>query len=562
MEVLSYDMVIVGAGLAGLRAAVECGRSARIAVISKTHPMRAQSVMATSLNAAFREGDSWQSHMFDTVKGSDYLGDQDAIEVLCREGAEVSLELEEFGVMYSRDGEGGYADKPSGSGGQNYARSIFAADKTGSFILRSLFGQCLRQEIDILDEWVVTKLVVDDHRRAVGVTAFDLVAGDVKFVRGKAVVFCTGGCGQVYGKSTNALNTTGDGMVISFRAGAALKDMEFIQFHPTSLHRTNILMSEACRTSGGYLVNSGGERFMGRYAPEKLELATRDIVARSIQTEINQGRGIDGKDFVFLDLRHLGPEKIMKYLPKNRELAIRFAGVDMISQCIPIQPAQHYSMGGIKTDVDGRTGIEGLFAAGECACVSVQGANRLGGNSLLETVVFGRRVGRTVMQWCSQVDFPDVPEEEIRAEESRLLEMARRDGRGENALALKRELGQVMIEKVGIFRDKKGLEEALERIEELRRRMGNVEIVQKSMIYNNELVEMIELDNMITLAEVVARGALRREESRGSHCRIDFPERDDVNWLKHTLAFAGEDGIFFEHEPVTITRFPPKERTY
>lgn len=562
MEVLTYDIVIVGAGLTGLRAAVACGGSAKVAVISKTHPMRAQSVMATSLNAAFREGDSWESHMFDTVKGSDYLGDQDAIEVLCREGAEVALELEEFGVMYTRDIEGRFADKPSGSGGQNYARSIFAADKTGSFILRSLFSQCLKHKIDIFDEWVVTGLVVDSRRRAAGVTVLDLNKGGIRFVRGKAVVFCTGGCGQVYSKSTNALNTTGDGMAVSFRAGAALKDMEFIQFHPTSLNRTNILMSEACRTSGGYLLNRDGDRFMGRYAPQKFELATRDIVARGIQTEINEGRGIDGKDMVFLDLRHLGTEKIMKYLPKNRELAIRFAGVDMARDCIPTQPAQHYSMGGIKTDIDGRTAVEGLFAAGECACVSVQGANRLGGNSLLETVVFGRRVGKSVIEWCRQADLPKVREIELAAEEIRISDLCRRDGKGENASALKRELGQVMFEKVGIFRDKKGLEQALEMIQVLRERSGRVGAVQKSMLYNNEVVEMMELDNLLTIAEVIARGALAREESRGSHYRTDFPERDDARMLKHTLAFAGECGVNFDYEPVTITRFPPQKRSY
>ncbi|MEW6424315.1 MAG: FAD-binding protein [Bacillota bacterium] len=562
MEVLTYDIVIVGAGITGLRAAVECSRSARVAVISKTHPMRAQSVMATSINAAFREGDTWEAHMFDTVKGGDYLGDQSAVEVLCREGAEVTLELEKFGVMYTRDKAGRYADKPSGSGGQNYARLIFAADKTGSFILRSLFSQCLRQEVDLFDEWVVTRLILDGRQRAVGVTVFDLVAGDMKFVRGKAVVFCTGGCGQVYGRSTNALNTTGDGMVISFRAGAVLKDMEFIQFHPTSLYQTNILMSEACRTSGGYLINGDGERFMGKYAPQKYELATRDIVARGIQTEINEGRGIGGQEFVYLDLRHLGAEKIMKYLPKNRELAIRFAGVDMIKECIPIQPAQHYSMGGIKTDVDGRTGLEGFFAAGECACVSVQGANRLGGNSLQETVVFGRRVGRTALEWCRQVGYPDVSEGELLAEEKRLREICTRDNGGESSFALKKELGQVMIQKVGIFRDQKGLEEALEKIKVLQERSRRVGIIQKSMLYNNELVEILELENMLTLAEIITLGALRRKESRGSHYRTDYPDRDDVNWLKHTLAFSDGDGICFDYEPVTITRFQPSERSY
>jgi len=562
VEVLTYDIVIVGAGMAGLRTAAECGGDAKVALISKTHPMRCQSVMATALNAAFREGDSWESHVFDTVKGSDYLGDQDAIEVLCKEGAEVTFELEEFGVMYTRDKNCNLAQKGSGSGGQNYARGIFAADKTGSFIVRSLFGQCLKLGIDMFDEWVVTGLVLDKQQRAAGVAVFDMRAGNMKFVLAKSLVFCAGGCGQLYGRSTNALNTTCDGMGLAFRSGAVLKDMEFIQFHPTSLHGTNILMSEACRTSGGYLRNCNGDRFMGNYAPQKYELATRDIVSRGIQTEINEGRGIDGKDYVYLDLRHLGEKKIMTWLPKNRELAIRFAGADMLTDCIPIQPAQHYTMGGIKTDIDGRTNIEGLFAAGECACVSVQGANRLGGNSLLETVVFGRRVGRTALAWCNGNKYPDVPEAQIKAEEERIINLCKRDGGSENAFGLKKELGRIMTDKVGIFRDKKGMEEALDEIKVLQERSRRTGITQKSLLFNNELLEILELENMLTIAEIVARGALMREESRGSHCRTDFPKRDDVKMLKHTLAIADGNEVRFDYEPVNITKYQPQERTY
>ena len=394
MEILKHDIVIFGAGATGLRAAVEAQKvSNSVAVVSKVHPMRVQSTMATSLNAAFREGDKWENHVFDTVKGSDYLGDEDAITYLCEHGKEDTLEMERFGLIYSRDETGGYTKKSSGSGGQGFARSIFTADRTGHTIIRTLYGYLQRTGVAIYDEWFATKIVVQDNKVR-GLTCVNLKDGKLYFIQTNVLVVCTGGYGQVYfPRSTNALNTTGDGMALAFEAGARLLDMEFVQFHPTSLFGTNILMSEACRSSGAYLTNHKGERFMQKYAPEKIELATRDVVSRGIQSEIELGNGVDGKEYVHLDLRHLGSKKILHYLPKNRELAIKYIGRDMIESPIPIQPAQHYSMGGIEVSLTGETPIQGLLAAGETACVSVQGANRLGGNSVLETIVFGKLSG-------------------------------------------------------------------------------------------------------------------------------------------------------------------------
>ncbi|MFH1008038.1 MAG: FAD-dependent oxidoreductase [Candidatus Latescibacterota bacterium] len=564
MESIRHEVLIIGAGITGLRAAGEAVQTARdVAIISKVHPIRTQSVMATGLNAAFRAGDTWEAHMFDTVKGSDYLGDEDAIEILCKHGANDTLELERFGLLYSRTEEGEYYQKAEGSGGQGFARSIFTSDRTGHTIVRTLYGYILQQGVRLYEEWFVTSLVVEDNS-ILGVTAIDLKTGKDYFVSAKSIVLCTGGYGQVYyPRSTNALNTTGDGMALALEAGARLMDMEFVQFHPTSLYGTNILMSEACRSSGAYLINGQGERFMGKYAPQRFELATRDIVSRSIQTEINEGRGINGLPYVYLDLRHLGAEKIMSYLPKNRELAIRFAGADMIEAPVPIQPAQHYSMGGIETTVDGNTNIPGLLAAGETACVSVQGANRLGGNSLLETIVFGKRVGAKAAQEANDKPWPKLPTETCLArEKSKLQGLLQQKGK-ENALQIKRQLGDLMNDNVGIFRDESGIGRALAALPELSERTQRIGAIQRNALFNMELVDKLELRSMILLAGTIAKAALARQESRGAHFRSDYPKRNDEEWLKHSLISLNERReLELAFKDVIHTRYRPAVRTY
>ena len=564
MEIIKHDVVVFGAGATGLRAAVEAHKyGVDVAVVSKVHPMRVQSTMATSLNAALREGDKWENHVFDTVKGSDYLGDEDAINYLCEHGKEDTLELERFSLIYSRDPDGGYTKKSSGSGGQGFARSIFTADRTGHTICRTLYGWLQHTGVKIYDEWFVTKIVVRKNQ-ACGLVCINQKDGKLYFIHAKVVVVCTGGYGQVYyPRSTNALNTTGDGMALAFQAGARLLDMEFVQCHPTSLFGTNILMSEACRSSGAYLRNSSDERFMSKYAPEKIELATRDVVSRGIQQEIEEGRGIDGKAYVHLDLRHLGAEKILHYLPKNRELAIQYIGRDMIDSPIPIQPAQHYSMGGIETNIDCETNITGLLAAGETACVSVQGANRLGGNSVLETIVFGKRAGWRAAALAKELSFAQIPGDDIYAEECRLQELLESNGR-ETGMVLKRALGKVMNDNVGIFRTAKNLVTAIEEVKELRERVGNIGIRQRgSFVFNSELVDKLELDNMTLLAGLISECALPREESRGSHYRRDFPKRDDEKWGCHSVCKLESNGkISRSTKPVTRILHQPAVRTY
>jgi len=565
VEIIKHDIVIFGAGATGLRAAVEAQKkSHNVALISKVHPLRVQSTMATSLNAAFREGDKWENHVFDTVKGSDYLGDEDAINYMCEHGKEDTLELERFGLIYSRDPDGDYTKKSQGSGGQRFARSIFTADRTGHTIVRTLYGYLQKTNVKIYDEWFVTSLVVKDQA-VKGLTCIDLKTGQMYFIQSNVVVVCTGGYGQVYfPRSTNALNTTGDGMALALLAGARLMDMEFVQFHPTSLFGTNILMSEACRSSGAYLINNQGERFMSKYAPERIELATRDVVSRGIQSEIELGNGIDGKEYVYLDLRHLGAQKILHFLPKNRELALQYTGLDMINSPIPIQPAQHYSMGGIEVNMDGETKIKGLLAAGETACVSVQGANRLGGNSVLETIVFGKRVGARAVTISQNLDRADhVPKELIDKEEYRIKDIVKSNGR-ENALNLKRELGKVMNENIGIFREETGIKRGLELVREIKERCRSIGCSQKnSLVFNMEIVDRLELNNMALLAETIAFSALARKESRGSHYRRDYPKRNDQDWLCHSVITMNDAGGFdLSKKKVTHIKHMPAERTY
>ena len=563
MEVIKHDVVVFGAGATGLRAAVEAQRFGKnVAVVSKVHPMRVQTVMATSLNAAFREGDNWEDHVFDTVKGSDYLGDEDGIAYLCEHGKEDTLELERFGIMFTRDETGGYRKKGSGSGGQRFPRSIFTADRTGHTIVRTLYGYLQQTGVTIYDEWFVTKIVTKDNA-VCGLTCINLRDGELYFIETKVVVVCTGGYGQVfYPRSTNALNTTGDGMALALQAGARLLDMEFVQFHPTSLLGTSILMSEACRVAGAYLFNRHGERFMQKHA-EKMELATRDVVSRGIQAEIDEGNGIDGKEYVHLDLRHLGEKKIMQFLPKNRELALQYVGRDMINSPIPIHPAQHYSMGGIEVTIDGETSVRGLLAAGEAACVSIQGANRLGGNSVLETIVFGKRSGAHAAQVAQErAGETCSAREEVVAEAVRLKELLRKKGT-ENGVVLKRELGKVMNSHVGIFRTAEDITKGLPLVKELQARTQALTINQNSFLFNSELVDFLELENMTRLAEIIATCALAREESRGSHYRRDFPNRDDEKWGCHSVVkLDGQGGFELGTKPVTRIKHMPAVRTY
>lgn len=552
-----HDVLIVGAGLAGMRAAIAVPPELDVAVISKVHPVRSHSVAAEGgINAAIREDDSWEAHAFDTIKGGDYLGDQDAIEIMCQEGPKDVLELDRMGALFSRDERGRIAQRPFG--GADFPRTCYAADKTGHALVHLLYEQLLKRKAFVYEEWYVTSLIVEDSA-CKGVIAWDLITGGLQQIRAKSVILATGGYGRVYSISTNALINTGDGMSIAYRAGIPLMDMEFVQFHPTTLKETGILLSEAARGEGGYLLNSKGERFMDRYAPKKMELASRDVVSRAEYQEIEEGRGING--CVLLDIRHLGRAKIMERLPQIRELAITFAGVDPVKDPVPIRPGVHYSMGGIRTNEWGETGLEGLYAAGESACVSIHGANRLGGNALLETIVFGKRSGLKASERAKSIRSLDVSSKSIKAEEDRIAEIMNRT-KGEKVPLLKEEIGQIMSEGVGISRKREGTERAKEKVKKIKERYRDVYIQDKGRVFNTELILCLELGSIIELAEVIIESALAREESRGAHYRLDFPLRDDARWLKHTLAYKGETESRLDYADVRITRYPPAERKY
>ena len=553
-----HDIVIVGAGLAGMRAALEAVKAGlNVAMVSKVHPVRSHSVAAQGgINAALREDDSWEAHAFDTVKGSDYLADQDAVEILCREAPENILELERMGAIFSRDERGRIAQRPFGA--LSYPRTCYAADRTGHTLLHVMYEQILKAGVWIYDEWLVVSLVVEDGICR-GVICLNLATGRLHRLHSKAVILATGGYGRVYRHTTNALINTGDGMALALRAGARLMDMEFVQFHPTTLKRTGILITEGARGEGGYLLNREGERFMERYAPEKMELASRDVVSRAEQTEIDEGRGVDG--CVLLDIRHLGEERINERLSQIRQLAIDFEGIDPVHEPIPVKPGAHYSMGGIETNVWGETGIEGLYAAGECACVSVHGANRLGGNSLLETIVFGRRAGMRAAEYASSTELKPFPDAFLVDAAHEIALILNRD-EGERASTLREELSSTMNRYVGVFRDEGGLKKALEKVYELKERYRRVYIDDRGDVFNTDLQGVLELRSILTLAETIVLGAINRKESRGAHFRRDYPERDDDRWLKHSL-FSIKDGeIEIDYKDVTITRFPPKERRY
>ena len=555
---MQHDILIVGAGLAGMRAALEAQRhGADVALLSKVHPLRSHSTAAQGgINAALSEGDSWESHALDTVKGSDYLGDQDAVEIIAREAGRDIIELDHMGVTFNRDETGHLGAR--NFGGASNARTYFVADFTGQAILHVMYEQIMKANATVYQEWFVADLIMQDGVCR-GVVAIEMLTGRVEAIYAKAVIIAAGGLGRVFEPSTNALICTGDGMAAAYRAGAPLMDMEMVQYHPTTLKSNGVLISEAARGDGAYLINSVGERFMARYAPNKMELAARDVVSRAEATEIQEGRGVDG--CVLLDCRHLGAAKIKERLSQIRDLARDFAGVDMIDEPCPIRPGMHYQMGGIKTDVTGATPVPGLYAAGECACVSVHGGNRLGANSLLETVTFGRRAGEAAAAYVKQQASPSNNGPWVENVERRLAGLLERPLRRRSA-AVRLAMGQIMDRNVSVFRNQGGLEEALATVRDLRAQFPEVGVEDKGKVYNTDLFAALELDYMLDLAEVICVASLFRTESRGAHFRTDFPERDDANWLKHTLVYPGEAGPRTDTLPVTITRWQPTQRSY
>ena len=571
-----YDVIIVGAGLAGLRAAVEIGKDARVAVLTKVFATRSHSGAAQGgIGAALgnEEEDHWQWHMFDTVKGSDYLGDQDAIEILAQDASRTVYELENIGVPFNRTAEGKIAQRAFGGHTRNYGeapvkRACYAATRTGRVILDTLWEQSLQRGIEFFHEFQMLSLIVHAGR-CCGVVAYELASGKLHTFHCKALLLATGGAGKIYKTTSNAFASTGDGMAVAYRAGALLEDMEFVQFHPTGIYKLGILISEAARGEGGVLLNNRGERFMEKYAPVIKDLAPRDMVSRCMLEEARAGRGIDGKDCFHLDLTHLGQEVIEKKLAEITAFARTYAGVDPVKEPIPVQPTCHYMMGGIATDADGRvlvdqkgTPFEGLYAAGECACVSVHGANRLGCNALLETLVFGRRAGLTIKSFVQSTTHPKMPVKPDKKDADVIKALMKSTGKATSG-RIRAELQESMMENVSVFRQKDTLKKTRDKIKRLKKRYQNLSIQDKGHCFNRDLLDAIELGHLLDLAEVITRGALYREESRGAHFREDFPNRDDINFLVHTLTrYDKVKGPQILTKPVAVTRFEPKERKY
>jgi succinate dehydrogenase / fumarate reductase, flavoprotein subunit len=559
-----HDVLIIGAGLAGLRAAVEAVKlGANVAVISKVHPVRSHSNAAQGgINAALTDrGDDWEDHALNTIKGSDYLADQDAVEIMCREAGDAIIELEHMGVIFSRDEEGKLGTRRFG--GQKKARTFFVGAITGSAILHVLYEQALKHGLQVYEEWFVTSLI-QEGGAVTGAMALDIKTGELHAIRAKTVIMASGGCGRVFEPSTNAVICTGDGLAMAWRAGAPLMDMEMIQYHPTTLARTGILLSEGARGEGAYLINKDGERFMKRYAPDYMDLASRDVVSRAEQTEIDQGRGVDGN--VFLDLRHLGRKVIEEKLGYLQEVAVEFLGIDLAQKPVPVRPGMHYIMGGIKTDVWGQTAVPGLYAAGECANVSVHGANRLGANSLLDTVVFGRRAAVKAVEYVKAAK-PSSSKLDvfIEAEKKRLQAILDRPI-GLRSGPVRQEMAEAMVKGVGVYRDQSSMEGASKKVAEARRHLSRVSVDDKGKVFNTDLVFALELEFMVDLAEAICASAIARKESRGAHYRTDMKERDDKNWQRHTLVHKAPVGapgaVTVTTLPVTITKWEPVKRVY
>lgn len=559
---IMHEILVVGGGLAGLMAALSASEQADVAVLSKLYPTRSHSGAAQGgFNAAMGESDSIEAHAFDTVKGSDYLGDQDAIEVLCSDGPQVIFELEKMGVPWTRCEDGTIAQRALGGAG--FPRACFAADFSGHVVLHTLYEQALKRNVRIYSEWHLLDLIVEAGR-VVGATVYDLARAQLEIIRAKQVILATGGYGRAFAKTTNAHANTGDGMAIAYRAGAVLSDMEFVQFHPTTLYGTNILISEAARGEGGFLINSEDERFMAHYAPAKMELAPRDVVSRAIFKEIKEGRGLQGH-YIALDLTHLGEALISDRLPQVRDLSMRYAGVDPAKEPMPIEPAQHYSMGGVRTDIWGSTTVPGLLAAGETANVSVHGANRLGGNSLLETVVFGRRAGMKAAELARQESYHELPRsvaDRVLAGWKTTLSPRQKALNGDSIFDVRCEMAALMTAQVGVFRVGEELEDAVEKLESLQERYRRLSPPGATQPFDYSLMDYLEAGHLLELSEIIARGALARTESRGAHYRLDFPQRNDADWLHHTFAHRGENGPEFSKGPVNITRYTPQERGY
>ncbi len=598
-ETIVHDVIIVGAGLAGSWAAMVASREGvqNIGVLSKVHPLRshsgaAQGGIAAALNNVrpvagtgprgpleqIPQGDelidSPELHMFDTIKGSDWLGDQDKIEVLVNDAIDIIYEYEHMGCVFSRTTDGRINQRRFG--GHSAPRANFAADWTGHVLLHTAHEQCLKNGVKFYSEWYAMELIIEDGVTR-GLVVMDILTGQLHTMRAKAVMFATGGYGRAFRITSNATANTGDGVAIAYRAGVPLMDMEFVQFHPTGIYRHGILMSEACRGEGGYLTNRAGDRFMENYAPDKMELAPRDLVSRSEQTEIDQGRGVEGDGkAIYLDMTHLGAEKILSRLPQVREIAMNFLGVDIIEKPAPIQPTAHYSMGGIPTDVNGQVianadgdPVVGFFAAGECACVSVHGANRLGTNSLLEASVFGRRAGYAIAEFirggAELYPLSGNPAEGQRKRIEHLMDDSSVNGNRQSVAVIGDEMKDNMTQNCGIFRDGEKLQIGLDKVHELQERFQSARVMDKSSRFNTDVMMALETENLLVFSELLVSGALARTESRGAHSRTDFPQRDDENWLKHTMATQGSDGspvLTYKEVNIDYDRFPPQERKY
>ncbi|MGE3319151.1 MAG: succinate dehydrogenase flavoprotein subunit [Candidatus Berkiella sp.] len=580
----SFDAIIIGAGGAGMRASLELAKAGKnVALVSKVFPTRSHTVSAQggiTVSLGNQHEDNWQWHMFDTVKGSDYLGDQDCIEYMCRVGPEVVYELEHMGLPFSRMDNGKIYQRPFGGqsknfGGEQATRTAAAADRTGHALLHTLYQKNVEAKVAVFSEWYAIDLVKAQNDVIAGVVVMNIENGEVLFMRSKAVVFATGGAGQIFNSTTNALINTGDGVGMLLRAGFAVQDMEMWQFHPTGIAGAGVLVTEGCRGEGGYLLNKNGERFMERYAPHAKDLASRDVVSRSMAIEIREGRGCGPKgDHVLLKLDHLGEDVIKTRLPGIRELSITFANADPIKDPIPVVPTCHYMMGGIPTNVHGQvmmtnkngesTPVHGLYAVGECACVSVHGANRLGGNSLLDLVVFGRAAGLHLEDALNEgMEEARVTTDDIEKALARLRRWDQLKG-GESVYAIRSEMKKIMQNDFSVFRTQKVMDEGVVKLKQLRERLSYASLADKSKIFNTARVEALELDNLMAVAIATAVSASARQESRGAHSREDFPDRDDKNWLKHTLYFA-DDSIGYRAvnmKPLTVPAFEPKERVY